>query len=362
MWIGTTFGRYLSMRFFKTILVIFLGVFLLIYSIDYLEMARRVGDVEGVSAGLVARLSLFRTPSVAEQVLPFAVLFGSMMALLQLSRKLELVVARAAGISAWQFLLPGICVAGALGIFSVTAFNPLSAFLKQQALTIEARIAAKTGKTLPDANLWLRQGSPEGQAVIQARGSIANAPILTGVTVFLFDKEGAFLERIEASEATLKQGYWELTQARVSSPTEEPESFAVYHLPSSLEPSQVRQSFTSPDSVPFWDLRDVIDRTERSGLDATRYKLQFSVLLMRPFLFIAMVLVAASVSLRFFRFGGVAKMVLGGVIAGFVLYVATELMQELGASGLLNPAVAAGLPVAVGSLLGTLALLYQEDG
>ena len=57
---------------------------------------------------MIAQLALFRTPAIAEQVMPFAVLFGSMAALLQLSRKLELVVARAAGISAWQFLQPGL--------------------------------------------------------------------------------------------------------------------------------------------------------------------------------------------------------------------------------------------------------------
>ena len=93
-----------------------------------------------------------------------------------------------------------------------------------------------------------------------------------------------------------------------------------------------------------------------------RYRLQYDVLLARPLLFIAMVFVAASVSLRFFRFGGVADMVLGGVAAGFMLYVATELMEDLGACGLISSAVAAWFPAVVGSLLGTLALLYQEDG
>jgi lipopolysaccharide export system permease protein len=55
-------------------------------------------------------------------------------------------------------------------------------------------------------------------------------------------------------------------------------------------------------------------------------------------------------------------MVLGGVTAGFVLYVVTQLMGDLGASGLVGPTVAAWFPAVVGSLLGTLALLYQEDG
>jgi lipopolysaccharide export system permease protein len=114
--------------------------------------------------------------------------------------------------------------------------------------------------------------------------------------------------------------------------------------------------------VPFWDLPGTIHRTERAGLDATPYRLRYEVLLARPLLFIAMVFVAASVSLRFFRFGGIAKMALGGVAAGFMLYVATELMEDLGASGLVGPTVAAWFPAIVGSLLGTLALLHQEDG
>jgi lipopolysaccharide export system permease protein len=75
-----------------------------------------------------------------------------------------------------------------------------------------------------------------------------------------------------------------------------------------------------------------------------------------------MVFVAASVSLRFFRFGGVARMVLAGVAAGFILYVATRLLEDLGQAGVLSASVAAWTPAVVGSLLGTLALLYQEDG
>jgi lipopolysaccharide export system permease protein len=90
--------------------------------------------------------------------------------------------------------------------------------------------------------------------------------------------------------------------------------------------------------------------------------LQRQLLIARPLLLIAMVLVAASVSLRFFRFGGVAKMVIGGVSAGFALYVVTQLSGDLGSAGIINPVAAAWLPAVTGSLLGGLALLYQEDG
>jgi lipopolysaccharide export system permease protein len=361
MLIGGTLARYLSLRFVRSIALVFGTVFGLVYTLDFVELMRRAADTAGATPGLMAQLSLFRTPAIAEQVFPFAVLFGSMTALLQLSRKLELVVARAAGISAWQFLQPGLLVALGLGIVSVTIYNPLSASLKEQASKLESRIFAHKAKGRgPD--LWLRQKSLDGQAVIRADGTATNAGVLERITAFVFDKDGHFQERIEAASGILREGFWEFRDAHVFTTIEEPQTYSTYLLASNLNASQVRQSFTSAESVPFWRLGDTIARSESAGLDATRYRLQYDVLLARPLLFVAMVFVAASVSLRFFRFGGVTKMVISGVTAGFVLYVVTELMRDLGTSGFVGPTVAAWFPAVVGSLLGTLALLYQEDG
>ena len=75
-----------------------------------------------------------------------------------------------------------------------------------------------------------------------------------------------------------------------------------------------------------------------------------------------MVLLAAAVSLRFFRFGGVQKMILSGVGAGFLLYVFSKVTDDLSKAELMHPMAAAWLPVVVGGLTGLVALLYQEDG
>jgi lipopolysaccharide export system permease protein len=361
MLIGATLGRYFSRQFLKTIFLVFATVFTLIYTLDFVELMRRAGDTEGATPGVIAQLALFRTPSIAEQVMPFAILFGSMAALLQLSRKLELVIARAAGISAWQFLQPGLFVALSIGLLSIMVYNPVSAMLKQHASDLEARVF-NTSTRKSEKPIWIRQKSTDGQAIFRAEGSINNTTTITGVTVYAFDPAGAFSHRIEAKDATLHEGFWELTQARVLSATEEPHAYDRFVVASSLEPSQVKQSFIAPDAVPFWNLKQTIERMEQADINTTAYRLHYDVLLARPLLFIAMVFVAASVSLRFFRFGGVAAMVLGGVAAGFMLYVATELMVELGAAGIISSVVAAWFPAVVGSLLGTLALLYQEDG
>src|SRR5215472_5075950 len=138
--IGRTLGLYLASRFTKSVALVFFTIFALIYMVDFVELLRRTSDIPNVGAPLVAGLSLLRTPSVSEQILPFSVLFGAMASFITLTRKLELVVARAAGVSVWQFLAPPILAALAIGLFAVGVYNPLSATMKQQADIIETRI------------------------------------------------------------------------------------------------------------------------------------------------------------------------------------------------------------------------------
>ena len=98
------------------------------------------------------------------------------------------------------------------------------------------------------------------------------------------------------------------------------------------------------------------------GLVAAGYRLQYQKLLSRPFFLAAMVILAAAVSLRFFRFGGVQKMILSGIFAGFMIYVLSKIAEDLAKAELMHPVAAAWLPVFVGGVTGFVALLFQEDG
>ena len=118
----------------------------------------------------------------------------------------------------------------------------------------------------------------------------------------------------------------------------------------------------APETVSFWRLPELADQTERAGLDPTAYRLRYQELLARPLMLAAMVLVAACFSLRFFRMGGVEYMVSGGVTAGFMLYVMTKVINDLGGAGFISAPVAGWSPGIVGCLFGVYVLLQQEDG
>jgi len=359
--IGRTLGLYLFTRFFKTILAAFAGIFALIYTIDLVEMLRRLGDTPGATGPLLAWLSLLHTPGIAEQALPFVVLFGAMGAFLNLSRKLELVVARAAGLSVWQFLLPPLAIVVMIGIFATTLYNPASALMKRHSDALEAKLFGAADQQ-GAAGLWIRQKSVDGQAIIHAERSADAGMTLSNVQVFDFDREGRFIERIDAANSTLMPGYWRLDHTNIVTPGNETEVVEVYLLATDLTAGEVTQSFVAPETVPFWSLRPLAAQTERAGLDATAYRLRYQELLARPLMLAAMVLVAASFSLRFFRMGGVAIMVSGGVAAGFVLYVGTKLVSDLGGAGFLSTTIAGWSPAVAGCLFGVLVLLHKEDG
>jgi lipopolysaccharide export system permease protein len=359
-----TLSRYFGMRFLSSVVGSFVGVVALAAMIDYVELMRRGADWPNATAWILAKISLYRVPQLTERIMPFAVLVGAMSCYLGLSRRLELVIARAAGVSAWQFVAPAMIAAFLFGTVATTIYNPISATLHERSKRLEADMLGENLSALQesDSGFWVRQKSADGAAIINANSSRDQGAELGGVSIYTFDSAGHFQTRIEAKSAALKQGYWQLEDARVYTNGKAPDVEDSYRLSSNLTLEQVRESFATPETVPFWQLPTYIEMADRAGLGAAGYRLQYQQLLARPFLLAAMVLLAASVSLRFFRFGGVQKMVLGGICAGFLLFVLSKITEDMSKSGLMSPVAAAWIPVVVGGLTGFVALLYQEDG
>jgi lipopolysaccharide export system permease protein len=364
MIIGGTLSRYFGMRFITSVVGSFIGVVALAAMIDYIELMRRGADWPNATAWLLAKISMYRVPQLTERIMPFSVLVGAMSCYLSLSRRLELVVARAAGVSAWQFVTPAMIGAFVFGTVATTIYNPVSASLHERSKRLEAdmqgeNLSALQGST---SGFWVRQKSADGSAIINANSSREQGAALGGVSVFTFDGEGHFQTRIEAKSATLQQGYWQLDDARIYGSGKAPDIEDGYRLATNLTLEQVRESFATPETVPFWQLPTYIDMADHAGLGAAGYRLQYQLLLARPFLLAAMVMLAASVSLGFFRMGGVQKMVLSGIAAGFLLFVLSKITEDMSKSELMSPVAAAWIPAVVGGLTGFVALLYQEDG
>lgn len=361
---GRTLTVYLAATFAKWIGGVFLLGSAIIFLADTVELMRRSVDRESFSAADAVLASALKTPALTEEFLPFAVLFGAIATFIALNRRLELTVMRGAGISAWQFLLPGVLVVALIGVLATVAYNPLSAAARERSEALSARLLGTTEAMLTRSGraIWFRQEGASGGSIMHAAAASSDGLTLTGAEVHLFDAQNRYTGRLEADTAKLADGAWWLTNGTRYGEDGRDAPFVATSVPTALTPVEVREAAARPDTIAFWRLPDAIDLAERAGLPSHRYALQLQVLLARPLLLAAMVLIAATVSLRMVRLGGLARAATGGIVAGFALYIAAAVASDLGEAGAVAPVFAAWLPGVAASLFGISALLHSEDG
>jgi len=210
--------------------------------------------------------------------------------------------------------------------------------------------------------LWLRQAGTNGQAVIHARRVTHQDMILHNVIVFRFQDQDRFIGRIDAKSAQLETGRWVLYNAWESEVGSQTIFAKRIELETNLTRENILDSFAPPETISFWNLPGFIELLETAGFTAVPHKLQFHRLLAMPVLFTAMVLLAASFSLRPQRRGRVGLIILAGVLTGFLLYFVSSFVFALGLSGKIPYVLAAWTPAGVSLMLAVATLLHQEDG
>jgi lipopolysaccharide export system permease protein len=370
-----TLPLYIARRFLAAVVIMLSALTLLVGLFDFVELLRRAAGRQDAAFAIVASIAALRLPFVATQILPFAILLGGMLAFWRLARSSELIVARAAGISAFAFLAGPALVAFVFGALAILALSPVSSAMLARAERLDATYLRAGGGVgaLAGGRLWVRQGDrefdPGGIAIVtgiptRLLASDRSADFrLWGVSVWRLSSADRPLQRIEAGEARLLPGRWEVTSAFVFAPGRQAGAVTpTVSIPTDLTPDRIENSFASPDTLSFWALPDFIAVLEQAGFSALRHRLQFQAMLATPLLAVAMALLAAGFSMRHSRQGGAARAIGIGVAAGFGLFMLDRITGEFGEAGTLPVWLAAWAPTATGLLLAVSLLLHLEEG
>lgn len=360
-------ARYVGVRFLGSFMTVLAGLLAVIFLADLTEMLRRAGEDDSARFPIVLAMTLLRLPGLSEKMLPAAALLAASWSLLRLERGRELVIARAAGLSAWQILAAPLAAAILIGAVSVTLYNPLAAAMTRRSEQLEARHLAGRPSliTLSRSGLWLRQAEGPGQAVIHAlRLGLPEGEQLRleKVIVFLYQGTDRFTGRIDAESAILRNGHWELRAAWVSDPQGRTAPRASVRLPTRLTPERIEKSFASPETLSVWSLPDFARTLEAAGVSGRRHWLHWHHLLAQPLLLAAMIELAALFALHGPRRSSLRNGLIGAALAGFLLYLFSDTALALGRAGTLPPPLAAWMPAGICVLLATALLLHFEDG
>lgn len=369
-----TLSLYLGRQFLWAVALTALIMILIIGLLDLLELIRRASTVaRPVPFYMIVEMTLMKLPTDAERIYPFAFLIGGMVALTRLTRNSELVVTRAAGVSVWQFLAPGVLMALISGLLLVMVMNPIAAALISKFDRLEGKyISGKASLlSISPSGLWLRQVGEEGirfrnavvpEYILHAMRMDQTSLQLEDVNIFLFDAKHRFLGRIDAPVASLTAGRWSMANATLSAVDTTPQNVVEYHMPTQLTLSQIQDSFSAPETFSFWQLPSFIGVLEKAGFSALQHRLHFHQLMALPVLLAGMFMLAAVFSLRSARRGRTGMVVVVGIISGYVFYFAANVIYTLGSSGSLPIALAAWAPSLVVVMFASAALLHLEDG
>jgi len=334
--------------------------------IDFVELARQVGGRVDLTFLQTAQMTAYKSPATLVVLLPFLFLFGTLAAFVGLNRRSELVAMRAAGVSAWRFIMPAAAAAFAVGVITVAALNPITAHLNSRFETMRASLLSR--QAIVPKDVWLPQGDKTKRILIHARSreSEAGEVKLKGVSMFIYslDAQGgmSFTRRVEAGSATLHPGYWRLDDVQDAIPGSAAVRSPSSTITTSLEGRREVERIASPNSISVWELPGVIERTEAAGFSSVGYRLRLHQLLAMPVLFAAMSILAAAFSLRLMRLGGLAALASSGVALGFVFFFMNKFSLALGEAGSLPPFAAAWAPPVLALLSGLTLLCYTEDG
>lgn len=365
MTLSKTLFFYIARQFMLWFLAVFLTMVAVIILVDTVELLRRSSSKLDATTAIVTSMALLRAPYLAQEAIPFAAMFGGILTYFRLTRNHELVVIRSAGVSVWQFMLPALLVVVMIGVAKVTLLNPLSSLLLSQFEEMEGRFLTGRSSLLAvsSSGIWLRQSYDEtGLAVIHAESIEPNSIELREVIVFLLADEDRFIGRIDAKTAHLGEGQWVFTDAWLTGPEKPGEFVTSFQLATELTSDKIQDSFASPETVSFWSLPRFIKVLEETGFSGLSHRLQLHTLLAEPVLLIAMVMIAASFSMRLSRRGGAPLLLGAGVLTAFLLFIVTNVVHAIGLGGGVPVALAAWTPAGVSLMAGVALLMHLEDG
>lgn len=365
-----TLITYVARIYLTTFLKVLIAIVLLILLFDGIENLRRFsGRTDDLGEILI--YTIFKLPTVLGKILPLCILLSSLILFLGLSRSSELVVSRAAGISALRLLLIPVVLSLLIGAFTLAVMNPIVATTSRKVEAMQDDLLnARAGlASISAEGVWLRQTDEDTQIVIQARRADAEGTSLTDVTFHIFNQNNQLKERLVAETAVLRPGFWQIDNIlrwRTAPEGSQIADLAISQeqaqIPTYLTADQIIDSFAPPATISIYALPGFISQLEKSGFTATRHKQFLQSELAQPFLYVAMVLIGAGFSMRHIRFGQTGVMMLFAVLSGFALFFFKDIADSLGSAGEVPHYIAAWTPPIAAILMSLGLLLHLEDG
>jgi lipopolysaccharide export system permease protein len=356
-----------------SVLFVALAFLSLFFFVDFVDELEGVGQ-RGRTAWHAALVALLELPGHLYELLPIAVLIGSIYTLSRLAQTSEFTILRTGGLGPGRALRLLAVLGVAFGIVTFVVGDFVAPWAERQGVQLKARFAG--GLSIGGAGAWLKERR-DAEAGTTARGgrnvsvnvaATGSGGTLLGVRIFEFDDDGALVRRITAPQARVgSNGTWTLEDAELTS------------WPIARAPGPAHVTLTRHTTLTWSSTLDervvaaaVMPVATMSTLELWRYsqhlsdqeqanqnqRIRFWRKALYPLSCLVMIALALPFAYLHARAGGVSLKVFGGIMLGISFVLLNNLTGHVGSLQDWTPWVAAAVPSLVYLLLSMAAFAW----
>lgn len=319
--------RYLLQEIVSSILLIMVALLAMFSFFDLIQELENVGKgTYGI--GKILLFVLLSTPGHIYDVVPVAVLVGTMYALAQLARHSELIVLRVSGIPiseiAWYLLRVGMVFA-LITFFVGELITPVCEKAAQR-----MRLQATDSVIAQDfrSGLWVK----DGNSFVNVEDVLPDSELLN-IHIYEFDDEFK-LRNISNAKTGQYDGHgWQLkevTQTHFNNDTIEAKFFPEAKWQSLIRPEILNVLLVVPEKMSAWNLYNYIRHLSMNKQKTSRQQVAMWAKLIYPLASFVMVILALPFGFLQQRSSAVSAKIFAGIMLGIVYQVLNRVFVHLG--------------------------------
>ena len=287
-------NKYLAKEFIKIVINTSIIFFCLGFIMNIFEEVNFFKDFN-VAIITPIILSLLFVPSLLNYFFPFVILLSGIWFFLKIKRTDELTAMNVSGMSNLSVIIIPSILSIILGIFFVTALNPITSLLVKKYEAVKGNYEKEQDylATVTVNGIWIKERGLKANYMIRA--SRLEKENLMEVTIYEFDKDNNFTRRIEADSANITSLKWVLKNITVinsdgimlTEPIKDPFYFSMYDI------KKIKSLYSNLDTISFWDLEHEINLLKQRGYSTREMQVKLHRSLAFPFFLLSMVLLSS---------------------------------------------------------------------
>ena len=355
-----TIAWYTARMFIIRAAAFLVGLIIILESLDLLGESGKILAAAGNGEAELWTYVSLRVPQLVQLFLPFSVLLATLITLATLNQNSEVVIFKAAGLSAHHILAPLLVAAFGIAIanfvFNETVTTHATRTLKVWQENDYAKVPPEKMLTTES---WVRGGNDLFHAE-RVQGVGANT-VLSNVTIY--DRQDDRLQRVVmADSARPVDSGWALRGVQSfdvagGRRTTEPEMV----FASSVVPRQFTTASINPAYAPLWTLWPQINEQRAAGKPVDPLVAAAWHKISGPLSTVLMPLLGAVAAFGLARSGRLFVRAVIGMFLGFAFFVADNFMLAMGNFGTVPPLMAAWAPFVLFLLIGEAVLIRTEE-